>query len=324
MEFQQNVPLRNYTTFRIGGRAKYFYLAKTKDNLVKAILMAKKLKLPFFILGGGSNLLISDKGIDELVIKIQNTKYKILRSRASSLRGGLNIKIFAEAGVLLGKLVNVSLEKKLTGLEWAAGIPGTVGGAIYGNAGAFGKSMKDVVEEVEVFEAKNQKIKILKNKNCKFTYRDSVFKKNKNLIILSLKIQLKKGSKKAILRKIKKYLAYKKTTQPQNYPFAGSVFKNFTPYRPAESGTGAGAKELRELKKFKKTGTIPAAWLIEKCGLKGKKIGKAEISEKHANFIVNLGKAKAKDVKKLINLAKKMVKNKFKINLEEEIQYLNH
>lgn len=283
---RKNISLSDYSSFRIGGRAKYFFLANNEKDLVLAIKAAKKKRLPFFVLGGGSNLLISDKGFKGLVIKIQNTKYQIL-----------NTKIITEAGVSLSLLLNETIKRNLTGLEWAAGIPGTVGGAVNGNAGAFGKSMKDITKTVTVLEIPNKfKIKKYKNKECYFGYRDSLFKKKKDLIIVSAELQLKKGKKNEIKKKIEEYLEYKKRTQPLNYPSAGSVFKN-----PA--GFSAGE-------------------LIEKAGLKGKKIGNAKISEKHANFIVNLGNAKAEDVIKLIKLIKREVKNKFRVKLEEEIQYL--
>jgi UDP-N-acetylmuramate dehydrogenase len=293
-KIQKNISLAKHTTFKIGGRARYFFVARTKKDLLLAIKTAKKFKLPFFISGGGSNLLVSDREVKGLVIKSQISNLKCQNS-----------KIYVEAGTPLSSVVSKATKKCLTGLEWAVGIPGTVGGAIWGNAGAFRKSMKDIVESVEVLDVNKinppkfceAKLRWIKNKNCRFSYRNSIFKKNKNLIILSTKINLKKGNKKEIKKKIKEYLNYKKSTQPLNFPSAGSVFKNPKRFFAAE--------------------------LIKKCGLKGKKIGEAKISEKHANFIVNLGKAKAKDVKKLINLAKKQVKKKFKIILEEEIQYLS-
>jgi len=290
---RKNVFLKNYTTFKIGGPAKYFFVARTKENLITAILVAKKNNLPFFILGGGSNLLVSDKGYKGLIIKTKNSPKESLRLPT----GQAKLKnIYVEAGTLLAKVVLEATKNNLTGLEWTAGIPGTVGGAIRGNAGAFRRSMKDIVKEVEVYDIKNEKIIILKNKNCKFGYRDSIFKHKKNFIILSVIFRLKKGNSKRIKMKIKEFLNYRKETQPLNFPSAGSVFKN-----PA--GFSAGE-------------------LIEKCGLKGKRIGNVKISEKHANFIVNLGGGKAKNVKKLINLAKKRVKNKFGVVLEEEIQIL--
>ncbi|MFA4998941.1 MAG: UDP-N-acetylmuramate dehydrogenase [Candidatus Paceibacterota bacterium] len=282
---QKNISLRDFTTFKIGGRAKYFFIAKTKENLLSAVLTAKKFRLPFFILGGGSNVLISDKGYAGLVIKIKNQDLKIEKS-----------EINAEAGVPLGQLLTSAAGSSLTGLEWVVGIPGTVGGAVYGNAGGFGKSMKDTIKEVEVLDLKDLKIERYGLKDCKFSYRESIFKKNKNLIIISVIFKLRKLAKSKIGKKIKEYSDYRKEHQPLNLPSAGSVFKN-------PPGFSAGA-------------------LIEKCGLKGKKIGDVKISEKHANFIVNLGNGRSKDVKKLISLAKTKVKDKFKINLEEEIQYL--
>ena len=289
---KENVLLKNHTTFRIGGKAKYFFVAKDKEDIINAVSIAKKLKLPFFVLGGGSNTLVSDRGFEGLVIKIQNS-----RLRHSGFGGQAKLKtIYAEAGTSLGQLVNVALKNSLTGMEWATGIPGTIGGAIYGNAGAFGESIGDVVKKVEVLDTKDLRFKIYDLKKCKFGYRDSIFKHKKNLIILSAKIQLKKGKKSEIKRKIKEFLDYRQETQPLNFPSAGSVFIN-------PPGFFAGK-------------------LIEDCGLTGKKIGKAKISEKHANFILNLGGSKAKDVKKLIKLIKQKVKKKFGVKLEEEIQYL--
>lgn len=284
MKFQRNVSLKNYTTFKIGGRAKYFFVAKTKENLIAAIKTAKKDNLPFFILGGGSNILVADKGYGGLVINFQ---FAICNFQ--------NSKVIVGAGLPLGKLVNSSARRGLSGLEWAAGVPGQVGGAINGNAGAFEGSMADIVESVEIFDLRNQKIKNFKNNDCKFSYRASIFKDNSNLIILSCKLQLKSGDKKTIKEKIQEYLDYRNERHPKE-PSAGSVFKN--------------------------VGDIPAALLIDQSGLKGKKIGGAQISKIHPNFIVNLDGAEAKDVLRLINLVKKRVKEKFGISLEEEIQFL--
>ena len=302
---KKNILLKNYTTFKIGGPAKYFFVAKNKEDLIRAISVAKKInpspfpkgdrvKLPFFVLGGGSNLLVSDKGFNGILIKIRNTKYEIPACPA----GRQNTKIMAEAGVMLGELVNILAKTELSGLEWAAGIPGTVGGAIFGNAGAFNKSMKDVVKSVEALEVKNEKCKVknFKNRDCKFSYRDSIFKNNKNLIILSVTLQMKRGDKKEIENKIKKNLEQRNKTQPLNFPSGGSIFKN-------PPGFFAGE-------------------LVKRCGLKGKKVGNVKISEKHSNFIVNLGNGKAKDVIKLIKLIKQKVKKKFGVTLEEEIQFL--
>ncbi|MBI2450032.1 MAG: UDP-N-acetylmuramate dehydrogenase [Candidatus Nealsonbacteria bacterium] len=295
MKIQKNVLLKNYTTFRIGGPAEYFCIAKSKEDLIKAINFAQKNKTTFFILGGGSNLLVSDNGYNGLVIKIENCKLKISARR----QAGKICKVIAGAGVTLAKLVSATANASLSGMEWATGIPGaTVGGAIRGNAGAFGTEMKDITKTVTVLEIRNSKFEIRKfnNEDCQFGYRDSIFKKNSNLIILSAELEFKKGDKEEIKNKVKEILNYRRSSHPK-YSSAGSIFKNLENARARD--------------------------LIEKASLKGKIIGKAQISEQHANFIVNLGGAKAKDVLKLIDLVKKEVKNKFRIEIEEEIQILS-
>jgi UDP-N-acetylmuramate dehydrogenase len=311
LKFKKNILLKNYTTFKIGGPAKYFFEAKSKEDLIEAIKFTRSKGLAFFVLGGGSNLLVADGGFNGLVIKIQNSKFKIQNS-----------KILAKAGTSLVELVKVLAERGLTGLEWAVGIPGTVGGAIRGNTGAFGKAISSSIELVKVYDSVKNKSIIFSKKKCKFSYKNSIFKENKNLIVLSAVLKLKEGNKKEIQEKMKEYLNYRLENHPINFPSIGSIFEN--PRIKAILILG-GQKLLRkypELKEFNKKGQIPAGWLIEKCGLKGKKVGDAQISERHANFIVNLGRASSMDVLKLINLAKRQVKKKFGIRLEEEIFYL--
>jgi UDP-N-acetylmuramate dehydrogenase len=240
---------------------------------------------------------------------MQNSNLKIQNENSK-------FKIICGAGVPLMKLIFKSSEIGATGLENLAGIPGTLGGAIWGNAGAFGGEIKDVIEEVEILRInglKSWRIEKLKNKDCKFGYRDSIFKKKKNWIILEATLKLKKGKKKEIEEKIKEILKLRKEKQPLGFPSAGSVFKNV----PIEKVP----KEIREKFKEKiKNGFLPAGVLIEAAGLKGFQIGRAKISEKHANFIVNVKNARAKDVVKLIELIRKKVKRKFNIELEEEIK----
>jgi UDP-N-acetylmuramate dehydrogenase len=309
LKIKEKIPLKEYTTFKIGGPARYFFVAKSKEDLKNAILWAKKKKLPFFILGGGSNVLFSDKGFKGLVIKIQNSNLKIQNENSK-------FKIICGAGLPLMKLVFKSSEIGATGLENLAGIPGTLGGAIWGNAGAFGREIGDVIEEVEILRINgltSWRIEKLKNKDCKFGYRDSIFKRKKNLIILEATLKLKKGKGKEIEEKIKEILRLRKEKQPLEFPSAGSVFKNV----PIEKVS----KRIREKFKEKiKDGFLPTGVLIDAAGLKGFQIGGAKISEKHANFIVNVGNAKASDVKELIEKIKKEVKKKFKIQLEEEIK----
>ena len=298
---KKGVSLKEYTTFKIGGPAQYFLEVKTKQGLIEAIKKARNYGVPFFILGGGSNILVSDEGYKGLIIRIKNQE-----SRIKNIRQRSKI-IEAEAGILLSQLVKMAFKSGLTGLEWAAGIPGTVGGAIRGNAGAFGLSMADILKTVEALDAEEMKVRNFKNEECKFGYRDSIFKSKKNLIILSVILQLKKGEKQEIGKKIQEYLEYRRRIQPLSFFSTGCIFKN-----PAPEQSSVRGKPFRFF----------AGELIEKCGLKGKKIGRAQISERHANFIINLGGAKSRDVIELISFVKKKVKEKFGIELEEEIQYL--
>jgi len=303
---QRNILLKNYTTFKIGGRADYFFIAKKKEDLLKAIEWAKNKKISFFILGGGSNILFSDKGFRGLVIKLEIKSCKFLDQ-----------KVISGSGYPLTKLVLKTAKKGLSGLESLVGIPGTIGGAIRGNAGAFGREMKDVIEEVEILKIGNCKLEInkLKKKECQFGYRESIFKKKKNWIILEAILKTKKGNKKKIEEKIKKILLKRAKTQPLKFPSAGSVFKNI----PLEEIPKRVKEKFKDKIKRKPFPYLPAAILIEALGFKGKRIGGAEVSEKHANFIVNKKEAQAKDVLKLIKLIRKEVKEKFRINLQLEI-----
>ena len=304
MKIQKNIPLAPYTTFKIGGPARVFCEAKNEEEIFEALKFAQEKELPVFFLGGGSNVLVSDKGFDGLVIKISNFKFQIS-----------NFSITCDSGCLLNSIVSESVKSGLSGLEWAAGIPGTIGGAVRGNAGAFGGAMSEIVESAKILEMPNFKSEILNNRDCEFDYRNSIFKKNPNLIILSVKLKLKKGNKTESEKKIKEILAKRKEKQPMEFPSPGSFFKN-----PI-------AKDKKLIQQFEtdtgqklKDNKIPTPWLIEEVGLKGKKIGGAMVSEKHANFIVNTGNATAEDIVVLAAIIKTKVRNKFGIQLQEEVQ----
>lgn len=301
LKLQKNVLLSHHTTFRIGGSARYFFCAKSERELLLAIEAAQKEGLPFFVLGGGSNVLFSDNGFNGLVIKCEMDKIKISE----------NGKIQVEAGVLWNDLVLFSAKNNLSGLEWGAGIPGTVGGAVRGNAGAYGHSISEFVEEVKIFN--NEKIEMISVNDCGFKYRESIFKKNKNLIVLSVVFKLQAGSKDKGEKKINEILAARNEKIP-SFPSAGSFFKNII-----LAGQSENFKKMIPLEKIR-AGKVAAAYLIEECGLKGKKIGGAQISEKHANFIVNAGGATARDILALADLCKEEVKKKFGVELEEEVK----
>ncbi|MFA6190611.1 MAG: UDP-N-acetylmuramate dehydrogenase [Candidatus Staskawiczbacteria bacterium] len=305
---EKNVSLKNYTTYKIGGPAKYFFVAKNKENLINAVKIAKALKLSVFIMGGGSNLLIADKGFNGLVIKIDITGVEFKDN-----------KLFVGAGEKLAKLSYLTADQGLSGLEWAAGIPGAeIGGSIYGHAQAFGDKISDNIESVQVIDAKTLRFKNFTKKQCQFSLKNSSFKKNRNLIIVSAVLVFGSGEKEEIRNKIKEFLDYRRSKHPVIFPSAGSAFVN-----PEKKITNKKLLEkFPELKEFNIKGVIPAGYLINKSGLSGKKIGNAQISEKHSNFIINIGGAKAKDVLALINLAKKKVKNNFGISLEPEVQFV--
>lgn len=289
LEIKQNEPLSKHTTFAIGGPAKYFAVAKTKEEVLEAIDFAENKKTPFFLLGGGSNLLASDNGYEGLIIKIQI--------------GGVRIdeeKITAGAGILLSQLVNESAKHGLSGMEWAVGIPGTIGGAVNGNAGAYGRAISESAGEIIVLaeDGGQWKEKKYSNKECHFEYRKSKFKHLANKeIILEVSLNLQKGDTEKIREEIKKTVLQRKGKIPPQ-PSAGCVFKN-----------------------IKKDGQLVAAVgkLVEECGLKGVKSGGAEIPHLHGNYVVNAGSAKAEDVIRLINLCKQKIKDRFNLELEEEI-----
>jgi len=280
---RENVLLSEYSTFRIGGIARYLIEVDNAEDLKKVIQKALELNLQFIVIGGGSNILFSSKGYNGLVIVFKS-------NNTFSINDNL---IEVDASVSLNYLINKL--NNYTGLEWAVGIPGTVAGAINGNAGAFGGEMSELIKQVKVLEVKDNQIieKNFSKEDCKFSYRNSIFKNNPNLIIASAILELKKDNEENVKQKIKNNLSKRMSKQPKGFSI-GSIFKNGEDFSAGE--------------------------LIEKAGLKGLQIGDAKISDEHANFIINLGEATSDDVLELIKIIKKEVKEKFSIDLEEEIK----
>lgn len=302
----QNIPLKPYTSFKVGGPAKYFCVVKNIKELEEVINFIEKNKINFFILGGGTNILIRDEGFDGIVIKPEFNYSNFFEDG----------RVIAGAGVLMPYLVYESCNLGYKGLEWAGGLPGTLAGAVRGNAGCFGSEIKDFVKSVKAVNLKNREMRIFEKEEMNFDYRDSFFKKNPEWLIIEVELQLYPCYPKDELLKImNEKIEYRKKNHPLEYSNAGSVFKNLNVNQVPEI-VYCLAKEKNKIKGDK----IPTAFLIEELGLKGKKIGGAKISEKHSNFIINLGYAKSKDILELINFVKAEVYEKFKIILEEEIQ----
>lgn len=304
---QENISLASHTTFRIGGPARYFVVVKDSEELIEAVKYAKGNSMPFFILGGGSNLLVSDEGFEGLVIKIKSEKLKV-----ESEDGKL--KISCDTGVPFGKIIMETSRQGYSGAEWGFGIPGTIGGAICGNAGRLGQAVAQIVESVTVLDEKLS-IKTLSKEECDFGYRESKFKKTKDTILSANLVFVRKelAAIEAVLNEAK---AVVKHSPP--FPSAGCIFKNYVVKGDSE--------ELLinhpELKERVREGKLGVGQLIDQCGLKGRQIGGAKIWEGHANYMVNVGNAKAKDVTDLIKLVKEAVKTKYGVEMEEEVRYV--
>ena len=308
--FKQNILLSRYSSYKIGGPAQFFYIAKNLEQLGDAVTKARNEGLPIFVLGGGTNLVFDDYGFNGLVLKPELVK---LETQSPA--------ITAEAGILMSDLLEFAMANSLSGLEWAGGLPGTLGGAVRGNAGAFRGEIKDLVEEVNSLWIGDGKMRLIKrpNSECRFSYRNSIFKKNDGKeIIFSVVLNMKKGDKKAIREAIEEKIKYREERHPMEYPNIGSIFKNVD----VSQISGKLRPLFQHVIKTDPFPVIPTAYLIAQSGLKGVSVGGAMISPKHPNFIVNVLNAKAEDVKALARLAKDMVKSKFEIILEEEVIYV--
>lgn len=305
-----NEPLVKYNTYQTGGMAKFFVEAGDKEAVQKAIYAAKSDSVPYVILGGGTNVLISDKGFDGLIIKAKHNQFKTYGDDA----------VFVEAGMPMGALLNKLTSLNLSGLEWAAGIPGTLGGAIFGNAGALGGEIADAIMSVEVFDSRTHDIKEYSKDACEFGYRRSLFKNEKHFVILGATLKLRNESQPEIMAKMAENIKLKAHNQPLAFRSAGCAFKNVD--LAASSKAQQLLEGLEEFQGFKNAKFLSAGMLIDKAGLKGFKTGGAVVSEKHGNFILNTNGASAEDIFWLIEIVKDKVFEKFGVLLEEEIQYI--
>ena len=276
-------PMRMHTSFQIGGPAEIFVQPATGDEVRQAICLAKEEQIPFFVVGNGSNLLVSDDGFRGMIVQIGRNLQEI------SVEDNV---IYAQAGALLSRVARTALEHGLTGMEFAAGIPGSLGGAVAMNAGAYGGEMKDILTDAEVLTPDGE-IKILSLEELDLSYRHScIF--DEDYIVLSVHLQLEQGDTTVIRNRMDELARARREKQPLEYPSAGSTFK-----RP--EGYFAGA-------------------LIQDAGLKGYTVGGAQVSEKHSGFVINRGGATAEEVLFLIKQVQKKVKSRFGVTMEPEVR----
>ena len=300
--------MRNHTTMRVGGVADYYYEAKTVDELVKAIKVANETEIPYFIVGGGSNIIFSDFGFPGLVIKNSTSNIAFMNEKSQAI---------VDAGVPLLSFILEATSHNFSGLEFLYGVPGTVGGAIYGNAGAYGQAIGDFVKYVTVLMPSGEIIQ-QEATWMEFGYRESKIKKEdgfKKPVILSARIQLAQNRQEEIMRRINTYKEKRWQSQPVGLS-AGCIFRNPIP-KELENVTGRGSKGMPDLPKERRAG-----YILDKAGAKKLKVGNAKVSGKHANFIINDSDAKAQDIRKLIELMRNAAKEKFDTDLKEEVEYV--
>ncbi len=286
MSIKENEPMSKHLTFRIGGPAKFYVEVKTVEELKEALVLAKEKNLPWFVLGGGSNTLCSDKGFDGVVIQMANREVVVEGDRLTAQAGAISVAVSRSAE-----------SASLSGLEWMVSLPGTIGGAVRGNAGCFGSETKDALESVRVL--RDDQVVELMNVDCAFAYRESAFKHNSDVVI-DATFKLTVADKAKIKSKMAEVLSKRKSTQPTASGTAGCAFKN-----PLVDGALASSGKI-----------------IDELGLKGTKIGGISISDVHGNFLVNDGTATADDVLQLLSLIKTRARNEKGVQLQEEIQLI--
>lgn len=288
MEIKYNENMSKHTSFKTGGPSDYYAAAKSIDEIKEAITFSKEKNIPLYVMGNGSNLLVKDNGFRGLILKIDLENFEFFSSEN-------NVLVTAGAGNKLMALGEKFKQLGFSGFEELSGIPGTIGGANYMNAGAYGKELKDILVSSKALNLDTGEIESLKKEEQDLVYRGSIFK-NKKYIILESTIALEKGNTEEIETKMNEFRKQREEKQPLEYPSAGSTFKR---------GNG-----------------FITAKLIDDCGLKGYQIGGAQISEKHAGFIINKGNATSKDIIDLIEYTKKKLQEKFNVEIAEEIEII--
>lgn len=288
---RNDIILAPFTSFGIGGQARYFFIAGTPTDIVRAVRAAREMGLKFFVLGGGSNILFDDAGYTGLVIKDETDKFSANGDVVSAL-----------SGAVVDKMVDATVEAGLGGLEYAAGIRGTIGGAVYGNAGAFGHAINEILESAVIYSG-DDRIEIVNRDYFRFEYRKSRLSESED-IVLSVKLQLHHEDKARLTEIVNERRRFRKEHHPVGLGSAGSVYKN-----------------LRSLDD--PTKVTPAGKILEDAGVRGMAVGAAAVFEKHCNIVVNRGNATSRDVKLLVQMMGDAAKEKFGIDLQKEIMYID-
>ncbi len=303
---KEGEPLAKHLNFRIGGPAKWFAEVKSVEELEKAIEICKNNHINYFVLGGGSNTLAADAGFDGLILKMAMREFII--------EGNV---MTADAGVISASLARASANAGLAGFTWAISLPGTIGGAVRGNAGCFGGETKDYLTRIEVLRD-GEVVDVVRD-DLHMGYRESILKES-NDVVLRVYFELPSGDVETLKAELDQNLAKRKSSQPLHKGSAGCVFKNY------EIESDEKLDQLRDLDVIPDAmldaRRISAGWVVDRLGLKGTQIGDAMISEEHGNFIINLGAATADQVTQLISLVKTRARNEFGIQLHEEVKYL--
>lgn len=299
----QNSRLALHTRFGIGGPAAVFCSTSDQGAFASALELAKQLDLPSVVLGGGSNLVVADAGFEGIVLQFTGSRIE--------QQGNV---LTAEAGALLQDVVDTSIERGLEGMQTMTGIPGNLGGAVYGNAGAYGHSLQEIVEQVSFTDG--QTVREFSNEECRFTYRESIFKQRKERVILSADLRFRKGDPAALKKTADEIRAIRDAKYPPTMKCAGSIFKNvFLAELPVAVQAQVPTALVRD-------GKIPSAWFLEQTGAKGMRKGDIQVAPYHANLIYNDGAGTATDLVFVIDELKRRVRDQFGFDLQEEVQYV--
>lgn len=303
---KNNEPLAKHVNFRIGGPATWFAQVESVDELKAVCTLAKETNTNIFVLGGGSNTLVSDEGFQGIVLKLAMRNLQIEETT-----------VVAEAGVISAVMARKTAAAGLRGFAWAVSLPGTIGGAVHGNAGCFGGEAKDYIVSVDVL--RDCEVVTLTKDELYFGYRDSIIKHSDDIVIRAT-FSFESGDPEVLKQVLAETLEKRKDSQPMTPGTAGCMFKNYE------------FKEIADIAKLQADTDIPesmiankkisAGWLIDQMGFKGKKVGDAKVSEEHGNFLINIGNATASEVIQLISIIKMAARDRFGIQLEEEVQYI--